>query len=284
MANEPDMTSPRRPLRAGDYDLIRKMGAGGFGVVYEARHRDTGLPYAVKRIDLSVEDAERYRNEALYPARIASQSQHVLGVHSFFQDAQEQVFYLVTELIPHGDLRAFLDRNPKPLPLEQALELGIGIAKGLAAIHAQGVVHRDLKPANVLIDRKDDVWVAKITDFGLARSSRSVSIGEFASSGYAAPEQLDLMSDQPLGPEADLFSFGMVLYELLTGSKPTPAQDLREYGRGSARVSRRRRRVPCGGSWRRGRSSTRCWLRCWHSIVRSASTRPQKQSECWRQS
>ena len=156
---------------------------------------------------------------------------HVMGVHSFFHDAQDDVFYLVTELVPHGDLRAFLDRQPKPLPLTQGLEVAIGIAKGLAAIHAQGIVHRDLKPNNVLMDRKDDIWVPKITDFGLARSSRSVSLGDFATSGYAAPEQIDLLSDHPLGPESDLFSFGMMLYELLTGEKPTPAQELREYGR-----------------------------------------------------
>jgi formylglycine-generating enzyme required for sulfatase activity/serine/threonine protein kinase len=228
---EPDATVPRRYTQAGDYDLIRKMGSGGFGVVFEARHRHTGLMYAVKRVELSAEDAERYRNEALYPARIASQSLHVLGVHSFFHDPAEDVFYLVTELVPHGDLRNFLDTRPKPLPLTQALDVAIGIAKGLAAIHAQGIVHRDLKPANVLMDHKDDRWVPKIADFGLARSTRSVSIGEFATSGYAAPEQMDLLSDQPLGPESDLFAFGMLLYELLTGERATATRDLREYGR-----------------------------------------------------
>ena len=231
MSMEPDVTSPRRITRAGEYDLIRRMGSGGFGVVFEARHRQTGLLYAVKRIELSDEDAERYRNEALYPARIASDSAHVLGVHSFFHDPAADVFYLVTELIPHGDLRTFLVQQPKPLPLPLAMQVGAGIAKGLAAIHAQGIVHRDLKPANVLMDRKDGQWVPKIADFGLARSTRSVSLGEFASSGYAAPEQLDLLSDLPLGPEADLFSFGMVLYELLTGESASRATDLREYGR-----------------------------------------------------
>jgi serine/threonine protein kinase len=231
MDQDPGATVHRGYPRAGEYDLIRKMGAGGFGTVFEARHRATGLPYAVKRIHLTPEDAERFRNEALYPARIASESLHVLGVVSFFHDDEADAFYLVTELIAHGDLRAFLDRQPKPLPLALGLDVGLGIAKGLAAIHAQQIVHRDLKPANVLMDRKDGRWIAKIADFGLARSISSVSIAQFATSGYAAPEQLDLLTDVPLGPESDLFSYGMVLYELLTGEKPTAAVGLKEYGR-----------------------------------------------------
>jgi serine/threonine protein kinase len=231
MDQDPGATVHRGYPRAGEYDLIRKMGAGGFGTVFEARHRATGLPYAVKRIHLTPEDAERFRNEALYPARIASESLHVLGVVSFFHDDDADAFYVVTELIAHGDLRAFLDRHPKPLPLALGLDVGLGIAKGLAAIHAQQIVHRDLKPANVLMDRKDGQWIAKIADFGLARSVSSVSIAQFATSGYAAPEQLDLLTDVPLGPESDLFSYGMVLYELLTGEKPTAAVGLKEYGR-----------------------------------------------------
>jgi serine/threonine-protein kinase len=228
---DPDGTRPRRPAVVGDFELVRKLGSGGFGSVFEARHRDTGLPYAVKRIELSQDDAERFRKEALYPARIASRSLHVLNMHSFFQDEQGGYFYLVTELVPHGDLKKFLDEQARPLPLPLALEIAIAVARGLAAIHEQGIVHRDLKPGNVLMDRKDDRWVPKIADFGLARSSGSVSIGEFASTGYAAPEQVDLAADPHMGPEADMFSFGMVLYELLTGEKASDARDLREYGR-----------------------------------------------------
>jgi serine/threonine protein kinase len=220
---------------AGDYVLLRKLGTGGFGTVFEARDRNTDLIYAVKRIELSEEDAERFRKEALYPARIASQSLHVLSVHSFFQDQKEGLFYLVTELIPHGDLRRFLDDQPKPLPLRQGIEIGLGIAKGLAAIHEQNIVHGDLKPANVLMDRKDGQWIPKIADFGLARSRASMQVSDFASPGYAAPEQMDLVSERLPGPESDLFAFGMVLYELLTGHRRAPTTSLREYGQWLAR-------------------------------------------------
>jgi serine/threonine protein kinase len=227
---EPGATVQREVIRAGDFELLRKLGAGGFGTVFEARHRLTRLPYAVKRIYLSPEDAARVRNEALFPARIATESMHVIGIHSFFFDDTVDALYIVSELIAHGDLCAFLGRQPRPLPLALALEVGAGIARGLAAIHAQRIIHRDLKPANVLMDRKDGRWVPKIADFGVARSAHSVTLAQFATSGYAAPEQLDLLTDEPPGPESDLFSYGMLLYELLTGVKAGPDGSLREYG------------------------------------------------------
>ena len=82
--------------------------------VSSSRHgiASTGLMYAVKRVELSAEDAQRFENEALYPANIASRSLHVLGVHYSFTIPSEDVFYLVTELVPHGDLRTFLDKIP----------------------------------------------------------------------------------------------------------------------------------------------------------------------------
>jgi hypothetical protein len=226
-----DRTVPKLEERAGHYRLVRKLGSGGFGVVYEARDTRTNFPCAVKRLELSEEDAERFRKEALYPSRIASRSLHVLGVQSFFHDHDGRYFYLVTELIPHGDLRGFLNSSPSPLPIAQGLEIGLAVARGLAAIHEQGIVHRDVKPRNILMDRKDGRWVPKITDFGMARSTGSISIGEFASPGYAAPEQVDLTARDDPGPDSDMFSFGMVLYELITGELVAPADNLRAYGK-----------------------------------------------------
>src|SRR5262245_16770956 len=89
---------------AGDYILGSELGSGGFGCVYKARHRVTGFKYAVKRVQLTNADAERFRNEAIYPAEVASESNHVLRVHGFFRDTQQGFFYIVTELIPNGDL------------------------------------------------------------------------------------------------------------------------------------------------------------------------------------
>src|SRR3954468_1422671 len=203
MAMDADVTRPRpTPPSAGEFVLGRKLGTGGFGSVFEGRHKSTGLSYAIKRIELATEDADRFRKEAIYPATVASRSLHVVSIHSFFQDEEKGYFYLVTELIPHGDLQKFLKTNPRPLPLAQALDIAVGIARGVVAIHEQGIIHRALKPGNVLMDKKDDRWVPKIADFGLARSAESISIGEFATPGYAAPEQIDLASAPRMGPEA----------------------------------------------------------------------------------
>jgi TPR repeat protein len=214
----------------GDFRLVRPLGEGNFGTVYEAVHVPSGLPYAVKRL-LPSDEPERFEKEALYPARAARQSIHVLNIHSFFR-SEDGTFYLATELIANGDLSRFL-REHAPLDPKSAIEIGIGIARGLAAIHKDGIVHLDLKPGNVLMDRKDERWVPKIGDFGLARSDGSVSLNQYGSIGYASPEHFDGRVRKTAA--SDVFSLGMVLYELLTGEKASGAASLTEYAAWIAR-------------------------------------------------
>jgi serine/threonine-protein kinase len=225
LADESDPTVAREK-RVGDYLLGRKLGSGGFGAVFEAQHASTRLSYAIKRIALSAEDADRFEKEALYPARIAEQSLYVIRVQDFFHDRADGHFYLVTELIPHGDLRDHLSRQPR-LEVRSALELAIDVARGLAAIHKQGIVHLDLKPRNILMDLKDDRWVPKIADFGLARSTGTVHLNRAASVGYGAPEQWNPRGTP--GQPSDLFAFGMIAYEVLVGRPASDATNVDQY-------------------------------------------------------
>lgn len=259
-----DVTTPRVRRTAGPYELTRVLGSGGFGVVYEAKHRETGRHYAVKCLQISDQDAERWRKEALYPAQAAARSLHVLDVHDFFED--KDAWYFVMDLLPHGDLRRLMDKSPA-LPIREALEIGLGIARGVSAIHSADIVHRDLKPSNVLMARLDERWIPKIADFGLARSAESLSLGDFASANYTAPEQLDLAGHHVVGKEADLFALGMILYELVTGNNASGRTDLREYARWlAAHVSPRHPVPPSGLVQIRRPSERRPELEAWPDV------------------
>jgi serine/threonine protein kinase len=210
-----EKTRPRvAAIVVGDFRLGRELGSGGFGTVFEAVHTKTGMTYAVKRLSPGT-DPERFRKEALYPAQAASRSLHVLNTHSIIEEPSG-TFYIATDFMRHGDLKSFVAMHG-PLTVDAALELSAGIAKGLAAIHEDGIVHLDLKPENVLMDRKDDVWIPKIADFGLARSTASQVQNNALSIAYASPEHFDTRLERTWA--ADMFSFGMVLFELLTGTK-----------------------------------------------------------------
>ncbi len=126
------------------------------------------------------------------------------------------------------DLREFLDRSPTPLPLRVGIGIAVDIAGQLAPIHEQHAVYLDLSPARVLMDRKGGPWHATLSERRSLQASAGSGI-DTATVGYAAPELVDLGSTSSPGPETDLFSFGMILYELLTGQQAVEATQLRDY-------------------------------------------------------
>ena len=215
-------------VRLGPYEILAPLGAGGMGEVYRARDTRLGREVALKVLPEELaQDAERiarFEREA----RSASALSHAHVVSVFDAGREGATLYIVTEIVAGGSLRDLLDRGA--MPLRRAFDLAVQIASGLAEAHERGIVHRDLKPENILLTRSGE---AKIADFGLAKltegdagnlSQLPTSDGLKTSEGivmgtvsYMSPEQaagrdVDFRSDQ--------FSFGSILYEMLTGRSP----------------------------------------------------------------
>jgi serine/threonine protein kinase len=211
--------------RFGPYEIVRPLGAGGMGEVYEARDTRLDRAVAIKVLPaaLAQEPAARARFDREARSIAALNHPNICALHDI-GDAGGLGF-LVMERLEGETLQARLERGP--LDLEQVVEYGIAIADALDAAHGRGLIHRDLKPANVFITTRG---IVKILDFGLAKSVRdsdaditrgveealTVTGTALGTVAYMSPEQL---RGEPLDVRTDLFSFGMVLYEMATGQR-----------------------------------------------------------------
>ena len=213
--------------RLGPYEILSAIGAGGMGEVYRARDTRLDREVAVKILsDRHVGNPEaRARFEREAKAVAALSHPNILALHDV--GTSDDILFAITELL-HGATLAEKLAGP-PLPLRKAVDFALQIARGLSAAHERGVVHRDLKPENVFVTGEG---LVKILDFGLARAaspaaeggvSRMPTLGPatepgtvLGTVGYMSPEQV---RGQPLDARSDLFSFGAVLYEMLTGRR-----------------------------------------------------------------
>jgi serine/threonine-protein kinase len=212
--------------RLGPYEVLGLIGAGGMGEVYKARDTRLGRDVAVKVLLAEfADDPDRLRRFE-QEARAASALNHpnILVVHDV--GTREGAPYLVTELLEGEPLRAHLQGGA--LPVRTAVDMATQVAHGLAAAHEKGIVHRDLKPENVFVTRDGRV---KILDFGLAKLLRPPQEAAAASTvagatqpglvmgtvAYMSPEQI---RGHEVDHRADIFAFGCVLYEMLSGERP----------------------------------------------------------------
>jgi Tol biopolymer transport system component len=212
----------------GHYEIAAFVGAGGMGEVYRAHDRRLGRDVAVKVLP-NVHDADGNRvRRFMQEARTTGKINHPNVVSIYDVDAVDGRPYLVTEFLEGETLRSYLQKNGA-LTIRQVIEFGLQIARGLAAAHDKGVIHRDLKPANVFITRDGHL---KILDFGLAKlihpewerggddadtiSALSIPGTILGSAGYMSPEQIEARS---VDHRADIFAFGVILYEMLTGTR-----------------------------------------------------------------
>ena len=213
--------------RLGSYEIVAPLGAGGMGEVYRARDSKLKREVAVKVLPQSLaadpDALARFEREALAVAALSHPN--ILSIFDF--GTQDGVAYAVTELLEGETLRGKLDTGP--IAQRQAIDYALQAAKGLSAAHEKGIVHRDLKPENLFVSKDGHL---KILDFGLAKKVEAVTPEEKTSAatgsghtepgtvmgtmGYMSPEQVRGL---PVDHRSDIFSFGTILYEMLSGKR-----------------------------------------------------------------
>jgi eukaryotic-like serine/threonine-protein kinase len=213
------------------YEIVRELGAGGMGAVYEARHIATARRVAIKVIlgELRADDSLilRFQREARAAGSI--ESRHIAQVLDAGKDPESGAPYLVMELLEGTDLDALLKSGFAPFRPALALRIAAQALAGLERAHAASVIHRDIKPANIYIAESDaGQRVVKLVDFGIAKvkddvtASREFSLTQTASllgsPLYMSPEQA--RTSKMVDGRADIWSIGTVLYQMLAGSSP----------------------------------------------------------------
>jgi hypothetical protein len=211
---------------ADRYRIVSPLGKGGMGEVYRAEDLKLGQTVALKFLPQSLARNEEALARFTREVRLARQVSHPNVCRVFdIGEANGQTF-LTMEFVDGEDIASLMRRIGR-LPADKALEIARQVCAGLAAAHEHGIIHRDLKPANIMLDGRGR---ARITDFGLAGLSTEVQ-GENARAGtpaYMSPEQF---SGGEITPKSDLYSLGLVMYEIFTGKKPYEAATFEEMAR-----------------------------------------------------
>jgi serine/threonine protein kinase len=219
-------TETRRQF--GEYEIESVLGKGAMGMVYLARDRRIGRRVALKTVQVQQQfddesEATEFYQRLQREAEVCGAMQHP-NIVTLYEPGYENnvISFLATEWVEGESLRDRLKRS-KPLPLDDALRIGEDILRGLTYAHAKGVIHRDIKPANILLSSDGQ---AKIADFGIARPAGSTltQVGSMLGTpNYMSPEQVKCAD---VTARSDLFSVGVVMYEMLTGVKPFSAPDV----------------------------------------------------------
>src|SRR5438105_1414395 len=206
---------------AGRYELEELVGSGGMSSVFKARDTLLERRVALKVLHPHFTDDDQYVERFRREARAVASLSHPNIVTILDRGEDEGRQFIVFELVEGRTLKEVLDEEGR-LPVARALEIAIQVARGLAFAHEHGLVHRDVKPQNVILNGDGR---AKVTDFGIARSLDVQGVTQsgavLGTSNYIAPEQA---SGQPVDRTTDVYSLGVVLFELLTGEVPFPGE------------------------------------------------------------
>ncbi|MBL8612530.1 MAG: serine/threonine protein kinase, partial [Myxococcales bacterium] len=217
---------PAGSLLDGRYEIVRRLGAGGMGVVYEARHVRLGQSVAIKAIrgDVPLTGAELTRFEREARAAAQLKSRHSVRVFDI-DTAPNGITYIAMELLAGAELSAELRRGPTT---GEIVDWVVQVCDALQEAHDLGIVHRDIKPENVFIAREGERRVAKLLDFGISKvlsespAGTTVNSSVMGTPEYMSPEQIRA---RRVDHRTDIFSIGVVLYRALAGRLPFAAEN-----------------------------------------------------------
>jgi hypothetical protein len=210
------------PQPVPHYTTLRELGRGAMGVVYQARHNDSGRLVALKLIVPESAATRTAIDRFLREMSVISQLKHPNIVEWLEQGMTRGQFWFAMEYVAGTNLEALANAEPGTYPIRQACRMACQVLKGLEQAHSLGFVHRDIKPENVLIGRTPEGLIAKISDFGLAKSFRGLGLSGLTFSGemrgtvpFMPPEQM--LDFKTVTPSADLYATAATLYYLVAG-------------------------------------------------------------------
>lgn len=219
-------------LVGGRYEIVRLLGAGGMGAVYEARHKVINRVVAIKVLHPQIAMHPQYAGRFLQEAKAAAElsHKHIVQLTDYGLDGERP--YMVMEYLHGESFGATLKREGR-LPIERVVAVMDPVLRALAFAHDRGVIHRDIKPDNIFLAKDDEGEVTpKIVDFGIAkRQDESVQLttagAALGTPAYMAPEQI--MASKSVTPAADQYAVGVTMYEALTGENPYTAETLNAF-------------------------------------------------------
>ncbi len=209
----------------GPFQIDKKLGEGGMGVVYLVRHIETNYEYAFKIARPQMTPHENQIKRFLREASYGSKVKHINIVRHYPAGySQGNFFYIPMEYVPGLDFKNFLIRLKRPLTLQESFQFFFPILDGLECLHQNKIIHRDIKPANILLTKQNNQWVVKISDFGLAKNLEETGLSGLTMSNcamgtpdYLPPEQCS--NAKKADYRSDIYSLGATFYNLLTRCK-----------------------------------------------------------------
>ncbi len=217
------------PLVIGKYEILQEIGKGSMGTVYSAHDpfsaKDVAIKVAHPEYVVQTEDGERFRKLFFNEAHAAGVLDHPSILHLFDAGVDGDLCYLVMEYVPGGQTLQHYCRPDNLLSTREVVGIIFKCAKALDYAHRQGIIHRDIKPSNILFTEDRDI---RISDFSIARINRADQTatqfdGFLGSPLYMSPEQIN---EWPISSNTDIFSLGVVMYEMLTGTHPFKGDNL----------------------------------------------------------